>query len=894
MAFTNGRAVSRLPAGALKLFGPWLFLAGWMASLSAGALTVRVDPAGGAPRLVVNGAPVRARIFFGAPGSTPLPVSSNWSEVRFEFVASGSASNGTLHFRFGQKPGEIRLDDIQVAALDDPADLLPRCDFEQGLSSFQRDWTFWPQGAANTVGRIAVMPGAGHDGSAGLRVTLTAPPQGPWPDFHLYHHPRLGLQQGHRYRVSFWAKADPARDLTVAFYQPGDTFRHLGGPPDCFAAQIRLAAEVGVRFVSFPADLPWPRPGQAADWSKVDSACRQVLAANPQALLIPRFWMGAPEWWRQAHPDDLMQWEDGRRGEAVVASPPYRRDAADRLAAVVAHLEEKFGENVAGYHPCGQNTGEWFYQDTWKHPLNGYAPADLTAWRLWLSRQYASDVALQRAWNAPAATRSTVPVPAAAARHGATNGIFRSPVTEQALLDWASFQQQAMADCVCTLAHAARTASQGHKLVMFFYGYVFEFGAIQNGPATAGHYALRQVLNCPDVDLLCSPISYFDRGLGQSAPAMTAAESVALTGKMWLNEDDTHTYLAREDFPGAHEHVSTVGETTAELTRNVAQEALRNFATWWMDLGASGWFNDPALWSEMKRLQPLDEWLLRNPTPFRPEVAAVIDERSLLRVAAGGTRVTAPGLYEARAPLGRMGAPYGQYLLDDVLEGRVQAKLYVFLNAWALTTGERVKLAQATRDAACLWCYAPGYFDTTFRSAEPFPSARASLAAMRELTGLELVLAASPKARATPTEAGQRLGLRQSFGVDSAPNPFFAVTPGRGDEVLAAYPDGAAAVVWRRSPNGISVFAGAPGLTSELLRAVARAAGVHLFTETDCNVYASGPFVALHASQAGGMKINLGQSGPVSDVLTGKEIGAGPTLSLPFQRGETRILRWGR
>ena len=62
-----------------------------------------------------------------------------------------------------------------------------------------------------------------------------------------------------------------------------------------------------------------------------------------------------------------------------------------------------------------------------------------------------------------------------------------------------------MADCVCYLARAAREASGGRRLVVFFYGYVFEFGAIHNGPATSGHYALRRVLDCPDIDVLCSP-----------------------------------------------------------------------------------------------------------------------------------------------------------------------------------------------------------------------------------------------------------------------------------------------------------------------------------------------------------------------------------------------------
>jgi hypothetical protein len=139
---------------------------------------------------------------------------------------------------------------------------------------------------------------------------------------------------------------------------------------------------------------------------------------------------------------------------------------------------------------------------------------------------------------------------------------------------------------------------------------------------------LRQVLESPDIDVLCSPISYFDRGLGQSAPAMTAAESVALAGKMWLYEDDTRTYLDRGDFPGAYDAVDTLEKTNKELVRNTAQCAVRNFATWWMDLGATGWFDDPRMWAEMKQLAALDEPLLAHPRPFRPEVAAVIDQRS--------------------------------------------------------------------------------------------------------------------------------------------------------------------------------------------------------------------------------------------------------------------------
>lgn len=859
---------------------PILAVALWMAQ-PVSALTVRVDPAGGAPRLLVNGEPVRSRMFWGAPGSSPISLANGWQEMRFEFTARGSASNGTVHFRLGQTPGAVWFDDIRVQDVTGGGELIPRCDFESGPGSFQRDWTFWPTGEKNTVGTVEVVAGASRDGSSALRVNLKAPADGRWPDFHIYHLPRLKIQKGHRYLVSFWTRAEPARELTMAFYQPGQTFTRLGGPTDCFEPQIKLAAEVGVDFVSFPIPLPWPKPGAAVDWTGVDEACETVLRANPKALLLPRMGMDPPAWWREAHPDEVMRWEDGRRDKAVVASPVYRREAAGRLAALVTHLEEKFGENVAGYHPCGQNTGEWFYEDTWKQPLNGYAPADAAAWALWLHRRYASDAALQKAWNDPNATRSQAGVPSPKARHAAPAGIFRDPASERALVDWAEFQQEAMVDCVLELARAARQASKGRKLVVFFYGYVFEFAAIHNGPAVAGHYALRRALDCPDIDVLCSPISYFDRGKAQSAPSMTAAESVALAGKLWLNEDDTHTYLATGTQPGWQQHVATIEETNQELTRNVAQEALRNFGTWWMDLGSTGWFNDRRMWAELTRLRPLDEALLQQPTPFRPEVAVVIDERAMLRVAAGGTTVTRPGIYEARAPLGRMGAPYGQYLMDDVLAGRVAAKLFIFLNAWSLSASERSQLLKSTRGAAKIWCYAPGWFDQD----------RPSLDAMRELTGFALKAASPATGKASATETGRRLGLVQSFGTEKKVTPLFAAAA-TTSETLATYPDGLTAVALRRNADGASLFVGAPGLTSELLRLAAREAGVHLFTDQDCNVYANGRFVALHASQDGPVTLNVGQARPINDLLSGQPVGLGPRLMLPLKRGETRVLSY--
>ena len=255
-------------------------------------LTVRVDISAGAPRLLVNGRPVRARMFFGGPGSAPLKVEPAGHTVEFEFVAQEDAQGrGTLHFRFGHTAGDVFLDNIRVVDLATGEDLAPLADFEGGPDSFSREWATWPPGAANTVGKTTVEPSVGDAGTAGLHVELRKPPGGQWPDWHIYHLPNMVIASGKRYRVSFWVRAEPARDLTVALYRPGDPYVCLGAPPGPFDAQVRMAASAGVDFVSFPIEMPWPAPGRTSELENRGQSLRtdperQPACAAPAALRL--------------------------------------------------------------------------------------------------------------------------------------------------------------------------------------------------------------------------------------------------------------------------------------------------------------------------------------------------------------------------------------------------------------------------------------------------------------------------------------------------------------------------------------------------------------------------------------------------------------------------------
>jgi hypothetical protein len=640
----------------------------------------------------------------------------------------------------------------------------------------------------------------------------------------------------------------------------------IGSPPGPFLRQVVLARDAGVRFISTGMPTCWLPPDQPENWVGIDTVMRRIIEQHPQALIVPRVSANAPPWWLEAHPEARMMFEDANPGRlSTVSSRLYRRDASAHLEKLCRHLCEAFPDHFAGIHPAGQNSAEWFYDESWGPRMSGYEPPTRRAWQEWL-----------KARGEPGA--ESAEIPAAKRRHDAPHGFLRDPARERDLILFNRFWQEEMAETVVEIAAACRRGTAGKKLVVFFYGYLFEFPPLRNGAPYSGHYALSRVLASPDIDVLCSPISYFDRQWQGTGASMTAAESVMLRGKLWLNEDDTRTYLARTTRFGG---VENLAQTRAVLVRNTAQAALRGFGTWWMDLPGRGWFDDARIWDEHRRLAPLDAAMLRRRGVYQPDIAMIVGEDSMIHLTGGSGVMARPLVYEARAAFGRCGAPYGQYMLRDAIEGNVPASLQVFLSAWAMTPKQRRDLRKHCGPGVVrVWCYAPGYLLEEGQD----------VSAMKEVSGFEHKLLDLETAVATPTDAGKALGLTASWGPPSRIRPLFTIVPANDDQVLATYPDGSPALVVRAGTNGADIFSGVPAWSPQVVRAIARVAGVHLYAEVDANVWSAEGYLVVHAMSDGPLQINTGAAASVQDAFTGATVGEGPTVLLDIRAGETRVL----
>jgi hypothetical protein len=328
--------------------------------------------------------------------------------------------------------------------------------------------------------------------------------------------------------------------------------------------------------------------------------------------------MEPPAHWKTRHPDQLMRYDTGPGRLVSVASASWRRDACAALRAFVQHLEEKYGNRILGYHPCGQNTGEWFYEDSWSRKVNCLEQPMVEGFRAWLRARYPDEAALRAAWSEPGITFATADPPTTAQRLSASLGVFRDPATEQRAIDFHAYQQAVMVEPLEEFARVIKEATARRKLVLFFYGYLHELSAIPYGPQNSGHLALGRLLRSPDVDILCAPISYDERQPGGIGAFMAPVDSVAAHGKLWLNEDDTRTHVSPPD--AGYGRAATLEETWGVHQRNLGHLLPRRMACWWMDLPGDGWLDDAGIWQNLGalwNLYPEDA----APIPYHPDVA---------------------------------------------------------------------------------------------------------------------------------------------------------------------------------------------------------------------------------------------------------------------------------
>ena len=630
------------------------------------------------------------------------------------------------------------------------------------------------------------------------------------------------------------------------------------------APQVKLAAAAGVHIYSFPLRITMLPGGLEPNYEYGEKLLDKFIAVDPEAKFLVRLVIGPNGGWREFQPWDKanlperIRYADGSLGQVSFASKYFDEPTDDHLRKIVGYFEDsRYGKRIVAYH-SGSNMSEMF--DTgYRAKGPDYSPANTRRFQAWLREKYRDEHALRVSWRRPEVSFGTAEIPQPAPGRFPMRNIiaprtevFYHPETQRDWIDFSDYCSDLMAGKVIRWARIVKQVTAGRKLTVTFYGYTFSLPG-----SFSGHLALGEVLQCQDVDVLCAPYAYHDRAPGGTANFMSPVDSVVLHRKLWINEDDARTHLMDLEIVNkSRASLLKVGlpqnmqQTLGALDRNLAAVNAHGAGIWWMDLTASGAFNAPEIWDQVKRRTVL----FKPESPrveMTPEVLVLVDEASKRHVAADYS-FNRFNLFQVRDAALKSGTTIGYYMLDDYLAGAApKPALVIFANAFRLSDAQIEAMHERLEKdrSAAVWMYMPGYLDD---------QGGRSLDRVRRVTGFAVRNVPGKTAAIGMAELAGCRWNEGFFDIDLSPRPVIA--QGKWQFLARYASDSLPAVAVRRHNGSPQFFVGCPGpgVTAEVFRRLFKMAGVHVWTpEQEALVQSNGRTLAIYTGKPGRVAVDL-------------------------------------
>lgn len=653
---------------------------------------------------------------------------------------------------------------------------------------------------------------------------------------------------------------------------------------------IRRFGESGVRLYSFLGniDLGDPAGTLVQDGCRlctimtpeyIDSVMERVLAANPDALLIPRFRLQASDVWKESNPGCLMRWFDLETNQftdgtmASLGLGPWIDDALEALARSVAYCEERWGEHIAGYHSGFGHCAE--HVSWWGPVIADYHPAMRQQFRDWLRQRYGTESALGSAWKEPGLTFGTAefPAPERFAKFTPSSAALMNPERDQPLIDMLRFHSEHMAGLVVRQARTVKDvlrARDSRKLFGAFYCY-------SNLPANSiSHYAGGQdahqpVLDCPDLDYISAPVGYSARQPGGVSTGQTQPGSVVLAGKLYFAEDDTGTHLTQTRH---NTMAATAAQSCQMITRGFLDVWRSGGTQWFMDLFGEGEHRDPEIMGTIDRLAAFAGRHLED-RRSTAEIAVFFSDTSL-SYAKTNNFLTGNLIKQQLNEIAAIGASADVFRIEDlpelVRQNRLaQYKFAIMLNVHVISDEVRalVETQLKTGQRTILWFHAPGLIH----------QGRFSPERSNELTGIHCVMQTGGRASLITEVLVD--GRRFSYGTQRNVYPRLVAADPQATSLgylvegtWTPFREGSdgAMLAMREFPEFRSVWSGSPNMPSGLLAMFAEKAGVHLYCRCGSQVFHAANWVAVHAKWDGELELRFPDKVTLRDAFTGDTV----------------------
>lgn len=405
----------------------------------------------------------------------------------------------------------------------------------------------------------------------------------------------------------------------------------------------------------------------------------------------------------------------------------------------------------------------------------------------------------------------------------------RDPETDADALRYWRFISECIADGIGLFAREARTLIPRETALGAFFGYILQLTGERL--VQCGHLAYEKVYVSPDLDFFISPGCYYDREMGGGSGFMSPNGTLHLFGKNYFHEIDHGTSTANYQLTphvrlkwmhGWPDEKADIAGNRREFCRSLFHGA----SLWWFDMWG-GYYDSQKLVDEIGEFKRISDRLASPEREPEAEIAVIVDPESTYYINDEHKETIAHKLNpQLIVSCNRIGTPYRVFSFRDIprIPDLSRFRLIIFSGLFELTPEKEAILHKhiLKNGRTVIWTYGAALFDGLRKTPER----------MKKLTGI---------------------------------------------------PCGTSAVTAAEMPDWHSLFIPESDLlTPELLQSCARNAGVHLYTDMQCPVWAARDLLMVHTTESGKRTIRLNHPAKVR-ILLGNPVPEQKTTEFEYE-----------